>query len=201
MEKEDIKKTTILTISVIIAILFFWSLFNGLSINIDKSNKEQITEEEIIDELMAKINSNLVLRKANISANTLDNETILKYILLNLKEDDMKLKKVKPVKITCTINKKVLFTTDKKTCNVLVISNDTFYQKEKEYFNLDKELDLHDFNYYGYNCKNDTKNYYCMKQDYTEYTKGFSYIDSKYKENDEIIVNEYFLMINVSDIE
>ena len=195
---NDIKKTIILTLIIVVLIVTCCFLSNIVTIKNDDLTKEELdVNDSTVTNLISLINSNLILRKPSLKVDKLDNDSIMKYILLNLDEDDYKIQKVRPVKITCSISNISFISND--TCNIMIISNELFAKKTKEYFNLDREFEYNNFKYYGYDCKNDGKNYYCMHEPYLDNKRKYSLIDKAYKYKDKIVIYEYFLLIDIDN--
>lgn len=192
-----------ITLGIVLSCLFiafisFMSFTNGFS-------KKEVTDNETID-----VNSETVLalqdillngddlRKAYLSNETISDQEILQYILVNLDKNDYKMKVVIPEKIMCNVTGDIFFISD-NVCKVEVISNDKVREYEKKIFGIDRELKYDEINYHGLNCKNNGQKYYCLVNDYVDTYKTYSLVDKAYVNNDEIYLYEYYLKINLLD--
>ena len=197
---KDAIKTIVLTIVILIIGSIVFAIVTNLEQGIEllSRSKLPITDPDV-KLLYDRIEDNTDLRKASLNVNDLSNQEILELVIDNLTKEDYEKKTVEAEKIVCQVTKKISFNTEDKNCKIRIISNSVFNDYIKENYSLDKELDFVDFDYHGYNCKNSGKKYYCMYSSYKDYVYGYSLFDSAYKAKDSIIINEYYLQVDVSD--
>lgn len=221
---KDFVKTLVgvgATLLIIIVTFFGISFFTKISEIIK-------TESIALNDPMVSLNIDKLtmddhLRIASFKSSELESDYIIKYIFSVLTEDDYKEKDYKKrnednkkssIKASsyknsksiyeneslCSINSNISFY-GYDDCMIRVISNQTIEKYENEIFGLKKELIYDEFEYNGLICKNDGKNYYCMKTPYLNYNRNYSILKKAYKIKKELFIEEYYLNVDLSDEE
>ena len=196
----------------IIFVLVFWiilgsSLFLGFITYTERSygiNKSEELESidvgsDEVKNLVSALSTSDYLRDGYMQVDSLDDETIFKQILLSLDKQDYKDIIVRPVKIMCSVKSNLWFTSS-DTCIIRVISNETIKEYEKRLFNTERDLEVNEITFKGYHCKFDKK-YYCHMTYYKEDKQDYSFVDKAFKNKDEIVVYEYYLRVDYSDMD
>jgi len=199
---KDAVKTGIL----VIILLFVGFIVIGINDNIQKgvellSRTNLPITDPTIKILYPRIENNNLLRKADLDTSKLSSEDIIYYFFDKITKNDYKIKKIDAVKIYCTINSKIEFTTEKDSCNVMIINNSTITKFQKTVFNTEYPINFKDIDYKGFLCKNDGSRYYCLKNNYIETTIGYSVFEDAYEDKDGVVIHEYYLNINLNDKE
>ena len=198
---KDAIKTGILVLIIIIMglLIFFVSGHIKKGVLLLNRNTLEVNDPTVII-LKDRILGLDDIRKAYIKPDEINNDDIIKYLLLKLDSNDYKMMKVEPVKIECNISDKISFTSS-KTCEIKVINNDVFNDYLFKMFNLDKKLSFNDFSYHGYSCKNDGSKYYCLVDTYKDDYVSYSVIKDAYEEKDKVVIREYYLRVDIGDNE
>lgn len=167
--------------------------------SLEENYEELDIQSEQVQNLTNMLTDSNDLRKAYLDVKELSNDEILKHILISLKKDDYKVVNITPVKIMCYVTDGISFVSDSK-CKIWVINNSKIMAYQKKLFNTDKKLSYDEINYQGMHCKNNGKKYYCHITKYTPSDKNFSIIDKVSKNKDEIYIYEYYLNVNLENI-
>ena len=198
------KKIIFTIISIILVVLL---LFGFVSKALKPDQKEIIINEkevnkdsELIKNLYSIVDQKDDLRKASLDNTTIDDETVIKYILVNLKPEDYYVANIPNLKIICEAAPGIRFNSN-KNCNVRVISNDKMNEYKKKLFNIQRDINYTNIEYRGLDCRNNGTNYYCNETPYTSYSTSFSYIDKATKYNDEVYIYEYYLKVNLDQLD
>jgi len=199
---KDAIKTGIL----VIILLVIGFIVIGINDNIQKgvellSRTKLPLTDPTIKILYPRIENNNLLRKADLDTSKLSSEDIIFYFFDKITKNDYKTRKYDAVKIYCTINSKIEFTTDKDSCNVMIINNSTITNFQKTVFNTDYAINFKDINYKGYYCKNNGSKYYCLKNPYVDTVVGYSVFEDAYEDKDGVVIHEYYLNIDLNDKE
>ena len=198
------KKVIITIVSILLVILIFYSFMGKASVSkqpeIKVNEKEVDKNSEAIQSLYKIVNQKDDLRKASLDNMSIDDETVIKYILVNLTSSDYKDLVVNNVKVICEAAPGVRFHSD-RGCNIRVISNATMNNYKKKLFNIAKETPYPNIKYRGLDCINNGTNYYCKIDPYTDSTASFSVLDKVTKYNNEIYLYEYYLKVNLGEKE
>lgn len=200
---KDLAKTGI-ALGIVFFMFFIYFLIignveNGVNFftrtNLNK-NDEKVTT------LYERINGNNSLRKAKLVVNDdLTSDDVVLYVFDHLKDDDYKTKKYEAEKIVCQVTNSISFYTDSKSCKVMIIDHQVFYDYQKELYNIDTNIDFKDIDYHGYSCKTDKKNYYCLKSSYDDGIVGYSAFKEAYEEKNTIVLYEFYLRVDLNDEE
>ena len=196
----------------IIFVLSFWLLIAGglffcfqayteNSYGITKEEKQEkvdVKSEEIIN-MVSVLSTSDYLRDGYMQADTLDDETVFKQILLSLNKKDYNEINIRPTKIMCQVKGNLWFISS-ETCKIRVIDNEVVKSYEKKLFDIDRDLQINEISFDGYHCKF-SKKYYCHLTYYNPLVKDYSLIDKAYKVKDEIVVYEYYLHLDYSNDE
>ncbi len=197
--KDAIKTAILVVILSVVGLIVI-----GLSDNIQKgvellSRTKLPLTDPTIQILYPRIENNFLLRKPDLDTSKLSNEEIIEYVFDNLKKGDYKTKRYQSTKIYCNITYSIQFITEnERYCDLLIINNSTFKEKQKEVFNTENDLNFKDINYKGYYCKNDGKRYYCQKNKFVNHIVGYSVFKDAYEDKDGVVIHEYFLNIDLS---
>lgn len=197
---KDIVKTLIVSLIVLVALGISFVLVCNVEQGIELLTRTELPlSDPDVKLLYQRIENNSDLRRASLDVNELKNVEILELVIDNLTKDDYKKKTIEAEKIDCEVTKKITFTTETGKCKIRIIDNDVFHKYLKKNFNIERDIEFNSINYYGYNCKNSGKKYYCMYDSYKNYVRGYSVFDKAYKTKDSIVINEYYLHVDVSD--
>ncbi len=131
------------------------------------------------------------LRDGYYKADNLDQETMLKQILLSLKDEDYKEKNVRPTKVMCLVKRKLWFISS-DTCKVRIISNDTIAKYAMKLFNYEEKIEIEETKFRGLHCKY-SNGYYCHVTYYKDSYHDYSLLDKAYKDKDSLYLYEYYL--------
>ena len=199
---KDVIKTIILVIILSVSGYFIIGINDNIQKGVELLSRTKLPlDDPTIQILYPRIENNTLLRKADLDTSSLSNEEIIEYVFDNLKKDDYKVKKFEATKIYCYITPKVEFTTEKDSCDVIIINNSKFMEYQKNVFNTEMELKFNDINYKGYNCKNDNGKYYCVYTRYTNPIVGYSVFSDAYEDKGGVVIHEYYLNIDLSNKE
>ena len=195
-------------IFTIISIILVVLLLSAVVSKALKSNDTEIMineievdkNSELIKNLYAIVNQKDDLRKASLDNQAIDDETVIKYILVNMKSEDYKVVNVPNVKIVCEAAHGIRFNSN-KPCNVRVIANTKMDEYKKKLFNIDRAINYTNIEYRGLDCRNNGTNYYCNETPYTSYSTSYSYIDKATKYNDEVYIYEYYIKVNLNQMD
>lgn len=197
------KKKRIILVVILILVIFF-ILLAGFFFKFNNEEEEDDSKEvlDLIDPVVVllkeELNASYELRNGGFKSAELEDEEIIKYVFSRMSDDDFTIKKVKNKKIVCQVTKKISFNSS-STCTVYIVPNTYFITKENEYFGISKDLKFNDISYKGYTCKNDDKNYYCLKSSYSSSYLYFSYLDYAYRVDSDIYVYEYYLPVDLEN--
>ena len=198
------KKVIFTIISIILVVLLLYGVVSkALKSNNSEvfiNEKEVDKNSELIKNLYSIVNQKDDLRKASLDNETIDDETVIKYILVNMKKEDYKVVTVQNVKIVCEAAYGIRFNSN-KPCTVRVISNDKMNEYKKKLFNLDRPVNYENIEYRGLDCRNNGTNYYCNETPYTSYSTSYSFIDKATKYNDEVYIYEYYIKVNLDQMD
>ncbi len=198
------KKVIFTIISIILVVLILFALVgkalksNNAEIVINE--KEINKDSELVKNLYSIVNQKDDLRKASLDSESLDDETIIKYILVSLKPEDYTVATVPNVKIVCETVPGVRFTSN-KPCTIRVISKDKMNAYKKKLFNIDRDINYSNIEYRGLDCRADATRYFCNVTPYTSYSTSFSYVDKATKYNDEVYIYEYYIKVNLNQMD
>ena len=197
--KDFIKTIILVCVIGLIGVLIFYVVGNkSYYINLFSRTDLDINDPTVIM-LFDRVKNNTHLRKPNMVSSELSSDEIIKFTIDSLAEGDYKDKKIKAEKITCSIGYGVFFTTNTGSCNIRIISNQTFMNYQKKYFNTEIPLDFIDLKYHGLKCENANNNYYCLKYSYFDNLLGYSVFNKAYKDKDHIYIQEYYLNVDLED--
>ena len=198
------KKVIITIVSIALVVLIMYSFM--------KHAKETPVEQFKINEIEVDINSETIqklykivnqkddLRKASLDNESIDDETIIKYILVNMEPTDYKDLNVQNVKVICEPAKGVIFHSD-HPCKVRFIPNQNMDNIKKRLFNIDRKVEYKDIQYRGLDCRNNGSSYFCNINGYNDTTASFSVLNKATKYNNEIYLYEYYLKVNLNSQE
>ena len=196
---KTILKTIVLIILIVAAIIFSLKMYNKSHTKNEENIKEELdNNSEIVKNLMNKVYSSKYYRDAKFSKNRIDDRFVLEYTIDNLTDKDYQKKVVEHKKSLCEVTNRILFTST-SDCTIRIIKNEVFKNKIQKDFNIEKDIKYVEFKYKGYYCKNDGKKYYCFMSNYKENIKNFSSIKEAYKEDNKIIIYEYYFFIDLND--
>ena len=168
---------------------------------ITKNNSEELSiTDEIVVELGENLKKNDLLRQASIKNENIDSDTMIKYIFDSLKIEDFTFKTVKPKKIECIVTNNIKFISNSE-CHVYIISNEKINELQLKLFNTKRNLNFENLNYKSLECQNDGKNYYCIKNNYTNTFNSYSVLKKAYKKDNKIYIQDYYLYIDLTDKE
>ena len=192
---------TIVSIALVILIIFnFVGRAKTDTVEQFKVNEIEVDiNSETIQKLYSILNQKDDLRKASLNNESLDDETIIKYILVNLNKDDYRDIWVGSVKVICEAAPGVRFNSD-HGCSVRVITKAKMDEYKVKLFNVQREINYSDFEYRGFNCKFNG-NYYCKIDPYEDKSISFSVLDKATKYNNEIYLYEYYLKVNLDQMD
>lgn len=199
---KDVIKVGI--VSIVVLLLLWLSLFivGNAEYGIELLSRNKLDyRDPTIQVLFDRIKMTNKMRKANLLNVDLKSEDIIKFTFDNIKNDEYKNKSVDAEKIVCQVTSSISFTIDGNKCNIRIIDNDVFMDYQKKYFNTEIQLQFDNINYNGLSCINDSNKYYCLVNDYTETIIGYSEFDSAYETKDKVIINEYYLQVDLKDNE
>ncbi len=197
--KDFIKTIILVCIIGLIGFLIFY-LVGNKSYYIKLFTQTDLDiNDPTVEMLFNRVKNNTHLRKPNMVSAQLSSDEIIKFVFDSLEKDDYKDKKIKAEKITCSLGYGVFFTTNTGSCNVRIITNDTFMKYQKKYFNTEIPLDYVDLKYHGLKCENANKRYYCLKYSYFETLLGYSAFNKAYQDKDRIYIQEYYLNVDLED--
>ena len=197
---KDVIKTIVLTSIIIIVGIITFFIITRVEKGIESLSRTELPlRDPDVTLLYDKIANNTNLRKASMNVQDLSNKEIIELVIDNISKKDYEKKTIKAEKIVCQVTKTIAFTTEDKKCNIRIISNDVFNKYIKNNYNLTKDIEFNDFDYNGYNCQNNGKKYYCMYTPHKKYVYGYSEFANAYKEDDTIIINEYYLQVDVTN--
>ncbi len=196
---KDILKTICLTGIIIIIFILSFVIFSKVKYNVFKmfSRNELALNDPTVLILKSRIEGNK-LRKAQLIPSELSDEELITFTLDNLEENDYQTLHVKPVKITCQVNKEIFFTSN-GMCNIIVFENSKINEYIDKYFNIQRDISYPKIEYEGYTCKNDGKKYYCLKEDYQQDYVAYSSIKDAYETKDKVVIREYYLNIQLAN--
>ncbi len=198
------KKVIFTIISILLVLLLLFVIVSKVlktdNTEVLINEKEVDKNSELIQNLYSIVNQKDDLRKASLDNETIDDETIIKYILVNLKEQDFYVVNIPNVKIYCEAAQGIRFNSN-KACNVRVINNAKMNEYKKKLFNIDRDINFMDIQYRGLDCRNTGVNYLCNETPYTSYSTSFSYIDKATKYNDEVYIYEYYIKVNLDQMD
>ena len=193
-------------------VMCFWLVLAGMlyfgfnhytSSSYGLSNDEKMVDVDVKSEevtnMISVLSTSDYLRNGNMQADTLDDETIFKQILLSLTPEDYSELNIRPTKIMCQIKNNLWFISS-DTCKVRVIDKDVIKKYERKLFDLDRDLDLEEISFQGFHCKLNKK-YYCHMTYYSNSSRDYSFVDKAYKKKDEMVVYEYYLHIDYDNDE
>ena len=196
---KDAIKTIILVIILSISGFVVIAINDNIQKGVELLSRTKLPlDDPTIQILYPKIENNTLLRKADLDTSSLSNEEIIEYVFDNLKKDDYKTKKYEATKIYCLITSNIEFTTEKDSCDIILINNSKFMEYQKDGFNTEHELRYNDIDYKGYNCKNDGTRYYCVYNKYVDSVVGYSAFKDAYEDKEGVVIHEYYLNIDMS---
>lgn len=197
---RDLIKTVIVTGVVLLCMVIAFLIVSNVEQGIELLTRTELTKNDPDVEILYKrVENNHYLRKARLNVNDLTNNEIIELVIDTLSKNDYSKKTIKADKIVCEVTKRVHFNTDGKNCDIRIIKTSVFNNYLKNNFNLDKEIEFKNFNYRGYDCRLDGKNYYCLYSSSKDYVQGYSEYVSAYKTKDTLVINEYYLQVDLSD--
>lgn len=198
--KKDIAKTCILVCSVLVIALILLFIIGNIKYNVELLTRNKLIENDpTVKILFDRINGETVLRKAKLKTSDLTNEEKIIYIVENLNKDDYEVKKVKTLKNVCTINENISFNIEKGDCEILIVDNDIVMDYQNRLLGISDTLEYSEFSYHDKECKNDGTKYFCLLKKSNNSILGYSLFDGAYSEKDKVIINEYYLQIDVSN--
>lgn len=195
-------KLTFFVVVFLLLIIFtgFVSFTNSFSSKSENKKEKMDVNDKVVLDLQKLLLKSDDLRKAYLSVDTITDKEMLEYILISLEKDDYKVKRIRPDKITCDVANGIFFTSD-NVCKIWIIDNNKIKEYEKKLFGTDRQLNYEEIEYHGMYCKNDSKKYYCLIDDYVENYRSYSLIDKAYRNKDEIYLYEFYLKVNLADQE
>ena len=172
---KDILKTICLTGIIIIIFILSFVIFSKVKYNVFKmfSRNELALNDPTVLILKSRIEGNK-LRKAQLIPSELSDEELITFTLDNLEENDYQTLHVKPVKITCQVNKEIFFTSN-GMCNIIVFENSKINEYIDKYFNIQRDISYPKIEYEGYSIKD------------------------AYETKDKVVIREYYLNIQLAN--
>ncbi|MGN1371532.1 MAG: hypothetical protein ACI4XM_04595 [Candidatus Coprovivens sp.] len=197
---KDVVKTFVVVLVVLVVLTITFLVVGNAKYGYELLTTTKLDEKDpTAVVLYDRIKDKTDLRKAEFLSEDLTSEEIVHFVIDNLTKNDYNEKIYEHEKIVCQVTKTIKFTSS-TDCKIRIIDNSVFSNYQKKYFISDNEINFDDFNYHGYDCKNDGKRYYCLIDDYTNTVFGYSSYDSAYKSNNQIAIREYYLQIDLRDI-
>lgn len=198
---KDVTKTCILVGIVLLAMIIILFVVGNIKYGTQLLTRNTLAENDpSIKLLMEQIDKTNGLRRASLDNNDLNSEEIIKFTLENATAEEYTEKNIKAKKISCEVTGAITFSVDEGSkCVIRTISNDLFYQYQKRYFGLENEITFNEIDYHGMKCKNDGDNYYCLINEYKDNIINYSLFKSAYSEKDKIVIQEYYLRVDLDD--
>lgn len=196
---RDILKTGLSVVVVMFILCFVYFIVGNAKYGIELLTTTNLDfKDPIVKVLYDRIENSINLRTAKLVAKDLTSDEIIHLVIDNLNEEDYKVKKVEHEKIICQVTDTIKFVSS-EDCKVRIIENSLFMDYQKKYFNTEIELEFKDFNYHGYECKNNGEKYYCMVYPYNKTIVGYSSFESAFKNNDKVTIREYYLQVDYKE--
>lgn len=193
---KDLLKTGLSVVIVMLVLCLTFFIVGNAKYSIELLTITKLDfKDPTVKILYDKIKNSTDLRTAHLVAADLSSDEIIHLVIDNIHEDDYKVKKIEHEKIICQVTDTIKFTSS-EDCKVRIIDNSLFMDYQKKYFNTEIPIEFNDFNYHGYECKNNGDSYFCMVYPYNETIMGYSLFDSAFKNNDKVTIREYYLQVD-----